>query len=115
MKDVQTINDRYGVKPAESVADTTWIAEATADGRILIGADRNILRNALERQAVCRNAARYVVFGNNNMSMRVMIQLFERHLPEIHELVTVPGPWVHRLALHGLDRLVLDCAERPRE
>jgi hypothetical protein len=109
VKDVETINDRYGVKAAESIRDTQWIAEATADDRILVGADRNIVRNPLERRAICEHAARYVVFGNNNMAMRVMIELFERHLPKIHGLAAVPGPWVQRLALHGLDRLNLDC------
>ncbi|WP_433349337.1 hypothetical protein ACQP25_36365 [Microtetraspora malaysiensis] len=109
VEDVETINDRYGTKPAEAVPDTEWIVDASFDGRVLIGADRNIVRNPLERHAICLCAARYVVFGNNNMTMRAMIQLFERHLPEIHRLATVPGPWVHRLALHGLDPLSLDC------
>lgn len=88
--DVETINDRYGTKPAEAVLDTQWIAEASADERVLVGADRNILRNPLERQAICLAAARYVVFGNNNIPMRIMIERFERHLPNIARLAAVP-------------------------
>ena len=45
--DVETIDDRYGVRPAEHVPDITWIADATAAGRILVGAGRYILRNPL--------------------------------------------------------------------
>lgn len=107
--DVETINDRYGVKPAEGIPDTRWIADASAEGRILIGADRYILRNRLERHAICKSAARYVVFGNNNMSVRLMIELLERDLPHIRELTALPGPWVHRIAQHGINRLPLNC------
>lgn len=42
--DVETINERYGLKAAELTEDQQWIAEATADGRILLGADLRIRR-----------------------------------------------------------------------
>lgn len=90
--DVVTINDRYGTKAAEGIPDIRWIAEASAEGRILIGADRNILRNRLERHAICKSSARYIVFSNNNMPVRRMIELFEHHLPDICELATIPAP-----------------------
>jgi len=111
VEDVVTINDMYGNKPAESVADVQWIADATASGRILIGADRYILRNPLERHSICRNAARYVVFGANNTPVRLLIEMFERDLPHIRQLTSVPGPWVHRIARHGMERLALNCAD----
>ncbi len=112
VEDVETINDRYGVKPAEQILDEQWIVEASADGRILIGADLRIRRNLLERQAVCRHAARYVVFGNNNMAPKVMIELFTRHLSQIRLLTTEPGPWVRRIAQGGdMDKVALDCAD----
>jgi hypothetical protein len=109
--DVETIADRYGMRPAEQVPDTQWIAEASIDGRILIGADKYILRNRLERHAICRSRARYVVFGTNNLSMRAMIELFETHLPFIRELTEISGPWVYRIAQHGIDQLGLDCTD----
>jgi hypothetical protein len=112
VEDVETINDRYGVKPAEQILDEQWIAEASADGRILVGADLRIRRNLLERQAVCRHAARYVVFGNNNMPPKVMIELFTRHLPNIRLLTTEPGPWVRRIAQGGdMQKVALSCAD----
>jgi hypothetical protein len=81
--DVETIGDRYGVQEAEEVKDVQWIADATAEGRILVGADRRILRNPLERRAICLTAARYVVFGTNNLSTGRLLELFERNLPVI--------------------------------
>ncbi len=107
--DVVTINDRYGTKAAEDIPDIRWIAEASAEERVLIGADRNILRNRLERHAICRSSARYVVFSNSNMPVRRMAELFEQHLPDIHELAMTPGPWAHRIAQHGIGRLSLNC------
>ncbi len=109
VQDVETIDDRYGREAAQSVPDTRWIAEATADGRVLVGADRNILRNPLERGAICMAAARYVVFATNNMQAQEMIERFERHLPRIRELVTEPGPWVYRIASHDMRPVRLNC------
>ena len=107
--DVETIADRYGARAAERIPDLQWIAEATADGRILVGADRYILRNPLERQAICRARARYIVFGTNNLRIPLMIELFSKNLDHIHSLVDEPGPWVYRIARHGLERLTLRC------
>jgi hypothetical protein len=109
--DVETINDRYGVRPAERVRDPTWIADATRAGRILLGADQNILRNRFERHAVCRNAARYILYGNGNMPISMMVELFAANLPYIRNLTAVEGPWVYRIAQHGIDRRHLNCSD----
>jgi hypothetical protein len=99
--DVETIDDRYGRQVAERVP-------ATADHRILIGAG-SILRNPLERRAICRAGARYVVFGTNNLRVVPMLELFAENLARIRSLVDEPGPWVYRIAQHGFDRLTLNC------
>jgi hypothetical protein len=52
-----------------------------------------------------------VVFGTNNLSTSRLLELFARNLPAIRRLVAVPGPWVQRIAQHGMDRLPLDCAD----
>lgn len=107
--DVETIADRYGRDAAQNVPDTQWIAEATAAGRILVGADRRILLNPLERRAVCRHRARYVVFGTNNLRVADMVALFAAGLPAIRAYAEGPGPWVLRIARHGVERLLLHC------
>ena len=107
--DVETIADRYGRDAAQDVPDTQWIADATAAGRILVGADRRILLNPLERRAVCRHKARYVVFGTNNLRVPDMVALFSASLPAIRAQADEPGPWVLRIARHGVERLPLRC------
>jgi PIN domain-containing protein len=109
--DVETIGDRYGVRPAEDIKDPRWIADATAAGRILLGADKRILRSPVERRAVCRADARYIVFGSGNLSDSQLLKLFEQNLPAIHLLTSVPGPWVQRIARHGMERLPLNCSD----
>lgn len=107
--DVETIDDRYGRDEAQHVPDVRWIADATADGRILVGADRYLLRNPLERRAVCRARARYLVFGTNNVRIDGIVELFARSLARIRDLPAEPGPWVYRSSRHDLARLPLRC------
>lgn len=59
--DVETIQDRYGDKSVK-IPDTQWIEEATADGRVLIGADKRIRYQSLERLSICRHGARCFTF-----------------------------------------------------
>lgn len=110
--DVETIDDRYGRLAAEEVPDTRWIADATADGRILVGADKAIRRNPLERLTICRYRARYVVFGTNNLRIARMVELFAEHLPTIRTLTAEPGPWVRRISQHDMEPLALHCPDR---
>ncbi|MFI1585776.1 hypothetical protein [Embleya sp. NPDC020630] len=107
--DVVTIGDRYGIKAAEKVSDTTWLSDASAEGRICVGADGKILYNPLERRAICVHAARYVVFSNNNMPSATTIKLFREHLPKIAALKDRAGPWVFKIAPHGMYEAKLDC------
>lgn len=58
VEDVETIDDRYGTHAAQSVPDIRWITDASADKRVLIGSDRRITRNPLERRAICLAKAR---------------------------------------------------------
>ena len=104
--DVETIDERYGVVPAQSVSDLRWISDATAAGRIIIGADQ--LRGQLEKATVRATGARYVVFGRNNWRMSFMIAKFTEHLPEMRTLTATPGPWIRRISQHDFADLPLD-------
>lgn len=106
--DVETIADRYGRDAAQDIPDTQWIADATAAGRILVGADRRILLNPLERRAVRRYRARDVVFGTN---LRDTVALFAAGLPAVRAHAGGPGPRVLRIARHGVERLPLRCGD----
>jgi hypothetical protein len=106
--DVQTIGDLYGVVPAESVMDDRWIADASAAGRICVGADKAILSNLLELQAILEHSARYVVFTDNNTPTRERVSQFRAVYEQLIPLASVPGPWVYKLTKGGLQAVQAD-------
>lgn len=100
--DVVTIGERYGVQAAEGIEDRQWIAEATAEGRICVGADAAILSNELELAAVLEHSARYLVFSHNNLTSQEQVARFRELLPQILPLAEREGPWVYKLTADGL-------------
>ncbi|MGM7442595.1 hypothetical protein [Streptomyces tunisiensis] len=102
--DTVSIGERYGVKAAENVGDEAWLAEAAAEGRICIGADKKILSSSrpTEIAAVLRHRARYLVYANNNLRTIDQLRLFNSLLPDIRELTGTPGPWAYTMSQHGL-------------
>lgn len=103
--DVVTIGERYGVRPAEHVRDEQWLADATAEGRICVGADKMILTNELEIAAILEHRTRYVVFANNNMTGREQSERFVACLDALRELTDRPGPWVFKITGSGLSEV----------
>ncbi|MEU9407292.1 hypothetical protein AB0E08_16620 [Streptomyces sp. NPDC048281] len=106
--DVQTIGDLYGVLPAEAVLDERWIADASAAGRICVGADKAILSNLLELQAILEHSARYVVFTDNNTPTRERVTQFRAVYDQLVPLAEIPGPWVYKLTKGGLQAVGAD-------
>ena len=100
--DVVTIGERYGVGPAERVKDVQWLADATAEDRVCVGADRAILSNELELAAVLEFGARYVVFSNNNITSQEQLERFTACLPQIGRLADKRGPWVAVIERDGM-------------
>lgn len=108
--DVQTIQDRYGDE-SRTVADVRWIADATHDGRALIGADQWIRYNPLERQALCIHAARCFTFPRGDLTAAEMIGRITLHLPSIERLAAQGGPYVYHIAAETVVLMKLDCAD----
>jgi hypothetical protein len=102
--DTVSIGERYGVKAAEDVQDTVWLAEAAKEKRICVGADKKILSQARpsEIAAVLKHGVRYLVYANNNLRPTDQLKLFSTLLPDIRELAGTPGPWAYTMAQHGL-------------
>lgn len=102
--DTVSIGEKYGVKAAEDVPDEVWLADATSEGRICVGADKRILSGSrpLEIAAVLRYKARYLVYANNNLRTVDQLRLFRTVLPDIQELTGTPGPWACTLSGNGL-------------
>lgn len=108
--DVETIKDRYG-EDASTVKDTRWIEDATMDGRILIGADQRIRYNPLERQTICRSAARCFTFPRGDLTAGEMIERLVKFLPDIEQMSARPGPFVCHLARDNVVTMRLDCGD----
>jgi len=106
--DVVTIGERYGVMPAEQIKDPRWLADATAEGRICIGADKAILSNELELAAVLEERARYAVFSNNNITGQEQLARFTACLPNLVELAVRVGPWAAVIGRDGLTEVSAD-------
>jgi hypothetical protein len=106
--DVETIADRYGAANPFT-RDDQWIADASRDGRLLIGADQRIRYRPLERMAICLHAARCVTFAAGNLTADQMISLFLRHLSDIESIAEHKGPFVYHLTRQRLLRVKLDC------
>lgn len=102
--DTVSIGEKYGVKAAEGVDDPVWLAEATKEGRICVGADKKILSGArpMEIAAVLRYQVRYLVYANNNLRPADQLKIFHSLLPRIRELTAAPGPWAYTMSQHDL-------------
>lgn len=93
---VETIDERYGRTHAERVDDRVWIREATADGLILLHADKAIRRRALERQALLDCEARSFCMSNNNMGSVAVVDRLHRHHDRIFDIIaTRSGPYFY--------------------
>jgi hypothetical protein len=72
------------------------------------GADKAILSNLLELQAILDHAARYVVFTDNNTPTRERIAQFRAAYELLIPLAEIPGPWVYKLGRSGLQGVGAD-------
>jgi PIN like domain len=109
--DVETIVDRYGMDQAPRVSDDRWIVDATAAGRLLLGADLRIRYRTIERIALCRSGGRYFAYPSGNLTGPQMIDRFLYHLAAVERVAVEPGPFVFHLTEHHLVRMRLDCAD----
>lgn len=106
--DVETIRDRYG-EASSTVQDVVWIEEATSAGRVLIGADKRIRFNLLERQAICRFKARCIAFTSGAITAVEMIRRLTQHMDRIRLLAAEPGPFFYHLGEERMQACELRC------
>ena len=108
--DVETMQDRYGVD-APRIPDTRWIEDATAAGRILIGADKRVRYRSIERIAICQHRAKCFTFPRGDLTADEMIRRIQQFLEQIALLAQRPGPFVVHLGANGPVVMTLDCDE----
>jgi len=107
--DIETIADRYGAANIH-VPDEQWIAEASADGRLLLSADKRIRYRPRERLAICEHGARCLTFAAGDLTAEQMIDLFLHHLPRVRAVAEHAGPYVYHLTRDRMVKMTLDCS-----
>ena len=102
------MDERYGVDVSQRVSDVQWIAEAAAEGDVLVSKDRNIARVQIEIEAIVASSARMLVLPNSRMSGRQMAERLLAHERAIMRRSAVHGPWLAVVQQSGLQVLPLD-------
>jgi PIN like domain len=104
-----TMDERYGVRRSQAIADIEWIEEATARGEVLLCKDLAIARNRLEAETVYRTNARVFGLSNANLSGPDAAACYLLHAPAIAAMATrALGPYVVAVSARGLRRRPLN-------
>lgn len=104
---IVTMDERYGKKESQSVADTQWIADACSEGEVILTKDRAVAKRSIEAEAIYVNAARVFVIGSANITGRETLARVLQHRARIEALTSEPGPFVFAIGRDRLDRIRL--------
>jgi hypothetical protein len=74
----------------------------------LLAKDHKLASRPLESYAIYSHDARVLVFARGDLTAQQMGDLCMKYADKIHQLGTVPGPFVFSLSFHGLTRKRLD-------
>jgi hypothetical protein len=108
-----TMDERYGVRGSESVADTDWISDAAGRGEVMLCKDLAIARNQLEAEAVYAYDARVFSLANANMTAREAAACLLSHADGIVATARrAAGPYVVSVSTQGLRRCRLNLGPR---
>lgn len=89
----------------EDVDDETWIAEATANGWVLLTKDKAIRRNRAERDAVARTGARMFCIPSANLTAAEMAERLIHNQHRIIQHARKPGPYIYAVHSDRLERV----------
>lgn len=102
------MRERYGVVPAQRLADIDWIRDATQAGEVLLTGDKAIAKRPLEARAVIAAGARVFALGTSQLTGPDKAQRFLDHQQAIfRRALSRPGPYVVSVTAHGLETLKL--------
>lgn len=93
--EVVTMNERYGQRVGEGMADPDWITEATAQGEVCLCKDSQIAKRPAEASAVRAAGARVFAVSNANISGETMLSWLLRNEARILRRAGKPGPYVY--------------------
>lgn len=99
--------EECGLQPG--TADEDVLRVVSGRGYILLGTDKAIRRNRLEREQALASGARQFVFTNNQMSGKEMARALRRAMPKLAQIVAQePAPFIASVGKNGDVRLVMD-------
>ena len=102
------MRERYGVVSAQALADIDWIRDATAEGEVLLTADKAIAKRPIEARAVIVAGARVFALGTNQLTGPQKARRFLDHERAILRRATrQAGPYVVSVSEQALETLKL--------
>ena len=94
--------DRYPTADAESVPDSLWIAEATAQGEVILTRDGRIRRMSAELAAVVAAKASCFVLETGNATPLDYLRAIMAAWPRMVEIVDEePPPFMYGVSRNG--------------
>ena len=99
---LQTLAERYGIPADEKIADTTWLADATTDGRACLMKDSAIATNPLELACVKATGARCFALADKSLPAHRMAAWFLNNLDDIAVACAAGGPFVYEVTATAL-------------
>lgn len=94
--------DRYPTADAESVPDSLWIAEATAQGEVIVTRDGRIRRMSAELAAVVAAKASCFVLETGNATPLDYLRAIMAAWPRMVEIVDEePPPFMYGVSRNG--------------
>jgi hypothetical protein len=92
---VHTMASVYGEDVAQSLADEQWLADAGAQGWIVLMKDDAIRRRPAERDALADAAVRAFCLTNANLRADEQSERFVGNLTRILRRAQTPGPYIY--------------------
>lgn len=104
---VTTMDERYGTKASQGVADTVWIRDASRAGEVVITKDRAIAKRPLEAEAIYYSEARVFAIASAQITGPEQLERLLNNASRIERLSIQPGPWVFGVYADEVRRLRL--------
>lgn len=104
---VVTMDERYGTQRSQSVADETWIRDASREGDVLIAKDRRVAKRPLEAAVIRESRARVFVITSAQITGVDMLERLLRNEGAIRRQAGERGPYVFGVDVGRLHRIRL--------
>jgi hypothetical protein len=101
---VHVMAEVYPDDEDERVPDTQWIADADAQGWVVLTKDERITRRPEEQEALRVSRLRVFAIGNQHLTGPVMAEYYRVNIHRIVQRARKPGPFVDIVHAKGIER-----------